>query len=98
MPGQKNIYQIPTASRDQFVKSDVLVNRDFVLSPDRALFAFASDDGIEFFDAKSKKKLGATPTLSKYGTKLELIGMGFDPAKSKLAIYFSALKAEGLVK
>ena len=39
VPSQRNIYPIPTASRDQFVKSDVQANRDFVLSPDRALFA-----------------------------------------------------------
>jgi hypothetical protein len=95
LPAQKIAYKIPTPARDDFLKADVRTGRDFVLSPDRGLFAFATDDGILFHNAKTKQKTGATPKLTSYGTKPEMIGMGFEPGGTKLAAYFSALKAEG---
>lgn len=85
---------IPRPERRDFRAPDAIEpGRDFVLSPDRTMFAYAGDEGIQYFDSKTGKKIGATPKLTKYGTKPEIVGMGFDPAGSRLAVFLSAGKA-----
>ncbi len=95
LPSKKAAYFIPAHAREDFLKATAQPNRDFVLSPDHSRFAYATDEGIQLHDAKTGQRTGATPKLTKYGTKPELIGMGFDPGGTKLAVYFTAGKAEG---
>jgi len=81
--------------RDSYRKPTVEANRDFVLSPDRTLLAFATDEGIEIREPKTGKKIGSTPKLIKYGTKPEIVSMGFEPGGTKLTVYFSAGNDKG---
>lgn len=95
IPGQKVSYTFPAPERTDFRKPGIAVNRDFVLSPDRTMFAYATDEGIQIHDARDGKRSGTTPKLTKYGGKPELVSMGFEPGGTKLAVYFSANKEKG---
>ncbi|MBC7819892.1 MAG: serine/threonine protein kinase, partial [Planctomycetaceae bacterium] len=46
-------------------------------------------------EALTLDRKGTTPKLTKYGTKPEILAMGFEPGGTKLAVYFTAGKAEG---
>jgi len=93
--GKDSKFLIQPAPRTTYRKSDVEPNRDFVLSPDRTLLAFATDEGIEFRTPKTGAKLGKTPKLTKFGAKPEIIGMGFEPGGTKLTVYMSAGNDKG---
>jgi predicted Zn finger-like uncharacterized protein len=95
MPNQKSSkYILNIAPRESFLKEDVAPGRDFVLSPDRKTFAIATDEGIEIRETMSNKVLGKTPKLETHGKKPNMAGIGFDPAGTKLGVYFSALNGE----
>lgn len=96
MPSKKNsLVLMQPLPRTTFRKETVEPNRDFVLSPDRALLAYACDDGIVFLKARTGDRVGATAKLTKYGTKPEVAAMGFDPQGKKLTVYLSAANDKG---
>lgn len=93
----KVVYHIPPPPREDFRNEAAAAGKDFVLSPDRSVLAFASDAGIEFFDTKDRKPLGKTPKLTRHGTKLEPLGMGIDPTNTRLGIFLAANQEKGRV-
>jgi hypothetical protein len=89
------ITKFPALEHTEY-RQDTITPRDVALSPDRSLLAFAADDGIVFREVKSGNKVGSTQKLSKYGGKVEVLGMGIDGGNSQLVVYFATNK-EGRV-
>ena len=80
-------------SHEEFQNSSVAKGHDSALSADRTMFAFATDEGIEFMDTMNNgAKVGKTAKLSKFGPKVDVLGIGFDPDKKSIAAYIASGK------
>ena len=91
-------FLIPGFSHEEFHNSSIAKGRDSALSADRTLLALATDDGIEFLDTTTGTKVGKTPKLSKFGPKVDVLGIGFAPDKKSIAVYIGAGKTFSLAR
>ena len=92
------LFLIPGFSHEEFTNSSIAKGHDSAFSADRTLLAFATDEGIEFLDTTTGTKVGKTPKLSKFGPKVDVLGIGFDPEKKSIAAYISANKTYHLAR
>jgi hypothetical protein len=91
-------FRVPGFSHEEFKDSSIAKGHDSALSADRNLLAFATDEGIEFLDTTTGTKVGKTPKLSKFGPKVDVQGIAFDPQKKSIAAYISFGKTVHLAR
>ena len=91
-------FLIPGFSHESFAKSNIMKGHDSALSADRTLLAFATDDGIEFLDTTTGTKVGNPAKLSKFGPKIDVLSIGFDPKKDSIAVYLASGKTFTLAR
>jgi hypothetical protein len=92
-------FLIPEFQHVDFRSANVARGHDLGLSADRTMLALATDDGIEFLDTVTGNKLPAkTPKLSKFGPKIDVLGIGFDPKKETIAVYLASGKTFTLAR
>jgi hypothetical protein len=91
-------FLITSFSHEEFQNSAVAKGHDSAVSSDRTMFAFATDEGIEFMDTNTGNKVGKTPKLSKFGPKVDVLGIGFDPGNKSIAAYIASGKTVSLAR